>query len=133
MREPPPAGAEQAYDCQHESHGPVVATVAERLAKPPWEVDRDEIAAEQLQTAVRRDSFVRERDGEIVLDVGSNPVSTQPHDCGSSVYEWSVVTPSCTPSEPLSISFCHRAQDCPIGARNTTWPWPADAAAKASR
>jgi len=58
VREPSPTCDQQAYDCQHESHGTVGAALAERLAKPPWEMDRDEVAAKQLQTAVRRDSFV---------------------------------------------------------------------------
>jgi hypothetical protein len=58
VREPSPTRDQQADDRQHESHGAVVAALAERVAKPPGEVDRDEVAAEQLHSAVRRDPFV---------------------------------------------------------------------------
>jgi len=34
---------------------------------------------------------------------------------------WSVVTPSRTPSEPLSILFCDHAKDCSIGASYLHW------------
>ena len=58
MREPPPTRDQQTHDGQHQSHSTVVAALAERLAKLPWEMDRDEVAAQQLQPAVRRDPFV---------------------------------------------------------------------------
>jgi len=58
VREPSPTCDQRADDRQHESHSTVVAALAERLAKPPWEMDRDEVAAEQLYSAVRRDPFI---------------------------------------------------------------------------
>src|SRR5271157_4770752 len=54
VRRSSPTRDQQADDRKHESHGAVVAALAERLAQPPWELDRDEVAAEQLHSAVRR-------------------------------------------------------------------------------
>ena len=85
MREPASAREQQPDDQQHHARRAVVPDIAKRLAQSSRQIDRNEIASEQLESAVRRDRFLGEADRKIVVDARSNPVSTQPHKSGSSV------------------------------------------------
>ena len=83
MREPTSAREQQPDDQQHHAHRAVVSGIAERPAQPRRQIDRNQVAPEQLEPAVRRDRFLGEADRKIVVDTSPNPVSTQPLSCST--------------------------------------------------
>ena len=101
----PPDHQEPDHEHRH-PHGAEVAVergVAEQRAQTRGKIDRAEVAPQQLEAPVGGDLLVRERDRKIALDAGANPPSTYSHECGPSVEEGWLISPSYPPTGPLSI------------------------------
>ena len=83
MLQPAGPDVEQRQQHQGDARAAVVTgQPGERLAQPRGQIDAAQIAAQQLQAAVRRERLGHELDGEITLDHPSQARYRQTHQRG---------------------------------------------------